>query len=66
MFDLYCEICARTYLVGVRRLRRFENTDNGHVGEAACPHGHLTRVEFRRAPAARQSGQEQPEERQTA
>ena len=29
MFDLYCEICDRTYLVGPRRLRRFENTDNG-------------------------------------
>lgn len=63
MFDLYCEICDRTYLVGPRSLSRLENTDEGPVGEATCPHGHVTRVEFGRAPARAGAGQEQPEQR---
>lgn len=46
MFDLHCEICDRTYLMGPRSLRRFENTEEGPVGEAACPHGHVQRIEF--------------------
>lgn len=46
MFDLHCETCDRTYLMGPRSLRLLENTDDGPVGEAACPHGHLHRIEF--------------------
>lgn len=48
MFDLHCETCDRTYLMGPRRLRRLEDTDAGPVGEAVCPHGHLNRIEFGR------------------
>jgi len=63
MFDLYCEICDRTYLAGPRRLRRLENTDEGPVGEATCPRGHVIRVEFHRARLPAGAGQEQPEQR---
>lgn len=47
MFDLHCETCDRTFLMGPRSLRLLDNTDHGPVGEAVCPHGHRVRVEFR-------------------
>lgn len=53
MFDLHCETCDRTYLMGARSLRSLENTAAGPVGDAVCPHGHQTRVEFRRRRAER-------------
>lgn len=47
MFDLRCETCDRTYLVGSRRLLEIQNTSEGPVGRALCPLGHANPVDFR-------------------